>query len=63
MTKVETTKTDLFATRALRMMAAGGMAGLSRQNLLVSPAFGQTALQNTGRVVSGFHRNPLSSIR
>ncbi|MGK9338967.1 peptide ABC transporter substrate-binding protein [Sinorhizobium meliloti] len=59
MTKVETTKQTYSRREALRMMAAGGMAGLVAPNLLVSPAFGQTApAKPTGRVVVGLSQEP-----
>ncbi|MCG5486111.1 MAG: peptide ABC transporter substrate-binding protein [Sinorhizobium meliloti] len=59
MTKVETTKQTYSRRETLRLMAAGGLAGLVAPNLLVSPALGQTApAKPTGRVVVGLSQEP-----
>lgn len=55
------TKTKLGYTRrtALRMMAAGGAAGLLAPNLLGKPAFAQTTPTTpTGRIVVGLSQEP-----
>ena len=53
-------KTKLGYTRrtALRMMAAGGAAGLLAPNLLGKPAFAQTPATPTGRIVVGLSQEP-----
>jgi len=59
MTKQDPTKPVYSRRAALRMMAAGGAAGLIAPNLLGKPAFAQTRPETpTGRIVVGLSQEP-----
>ncbi len=59
MTKQDSTKPVYSRRAALRMMAAGGAAGLIAPNLLGKPTFAQTRPETpTGRIVVGLSQEP-----
>ena len=59
MTSQDKTKSGYTRRAALRMMAAGGAAGLIAPNLLGKPAFAQTPPATpTGRIVVGLSQEP-----
>jgi peptide/nickel transport system substrate-binding protein len=59
MTKHDKTKTEYSRRQALRLMAAGGAAGLIAPNLLGKPVFAQTPPDApTGRIIVGLSQEP-----